>query len=324
MVAISLELLYLFNWIIIHNQSLIITRKNPTEMRFSYPIYLFLFFISIIYTPLYAQLSGIVVDAAGEPLAFASVYLKGTSEGTTTNVEGNYELNLARGDYEIVFQYVGYQQQIQQVTIGDKPIILNVTLSQQAVDLQEVVVSANAEDPAYRVIRKAIEKRDYYLKQVQAYSCDVYIKGLQKIYEAPKKILGLDVDVMTDGVLDSNRQGIVYLSESLAKLHRQEPGDFKEIMISSKISGDDNGFSFNNARAMDFNFYENTINGLGREVLSPIGNRALSYYRYKLVGTFSDESGNLINKIEVLPKNPALPAFYGHIYIVEYYGIFKV
>ena len=140
-----------------------------------------------IYTPLYAQLSGTVVDAAGEPLAFASVYLKGTSEGTTTNVEGNYELNLARGDYEIVFQYVGYQQQIQQVTIGDKPIILNVTLSQQAVDLQEVVVSANAEDPAYRVIRKAIEKRDYYLKQVQAYSCDVYIKGLQKIYEAPKK-----------------------------------------------------------------------------------------------------------------------------------------
>ncbi len=286
-------------------------------MRFSYPICLFLFFISITYTPLYAQLSGRVVDAEGEPLAFASVYLKGTSEGTTTNVEGNYELNLTKGDYEIVFQYVGYQQQIQQVTIGDKPTMLNVTLSQQAVDLEEVVVSANAEDPAYRVIRKAIEKRDYYLKQVKAYSCDVYIKGLQKIYEAPKKILGLDVDVMTDGVLDSNRQGIVYLSESLAKLHRQEPDDFKEIMISSKISGDDNGFSFNNARAMDFNFYENTINGLGREVLSPIGNRALSYYRYKLVGTFSDESGNLINKIEVLPKNPALPAFYGHIYIVE-------
>ena len=277
-----------------------------------------LFFICLIISiSLNAQLSGKVTDVEGDPLAFASVYLKGTSEGTTTNVEGNYELNLAKGDYKIVFQYVGFQQQIKQVTIGDKPIILNVILPQQAVDLQEIVVSANAEDPAYPVIRKAIAKRDYYLKQVKAYSCDVYIKGLQKIYKAPKKIMGMDVDVMTDGVLDSNRQGIVYLSESLAKLHRQEPNDYKEVMISSKISGNDNGFSFNSAGAMDFNFYENTISGLGREVMSPIGNRALSYYRYKLVGTFYDESGNLINKIEVTPKNPALPVFYGHIYIVE-------
>ncbi len=277
---------------------------------------LFFFFI-INVTSLYAQLSGTVTDSEGEPLAFASVYLKGTSEGTTTNIEGDYELNLVTGDYEIVFQYVGYQQQIKRVTIGDKPTRLNVILPQQAVNLQEVVVSANAEDPAYPVIRKAIAKRDYYLKQVKAYSCDVYIKGIQKIYKAPKKIMGMDVDVMTDGVLDSNRQGIVYLSESLAKLHKQEPNDYKEIMISSKISGNDNGFSFNSAGAMDFNFYENTISGLGREVMSPIGNRALSYYRYKLVGTFSDESGNLINKIEVFPKNPALPVFYGHIYIVE-------
>ena len=287
-------------------------------MKTSCLIYAYLFFIFlIIATPLNAQLSGTVTDREGEPLSFASVYLKGTSEGTTTNIEGDYELNLAEGEYEIIFQYVGYQQQVQQVIIGKQPVILKVVLAQQAVDLQEIVVSANAEDPAYPVIRKAIAKRDYYLKQVKAYSCDVYIKGMQKIYKAPKKIMGMDVDVMTDGVLDSNRQGIVYLSESLAKLHRQEPNDYKEIMISSKISGNDNGFSFNSAGAMDFNFYENTISGLGREVMSPIGNRALSYYRYKLVGTFADEYGNLINKIQVLPKNPALPVFYGHIYIVE-------
>ena len=59
------------------------------------------------------------------------------------------------------------------------------------------------------------------------------------------------------GTLDSNRQGIVYLSESEAKLYYQKPDQKKEEMISSKVSGNDNGFSFNRASLMDFDFYEN-------------------------------------------------------------------
>jgi hypothetical protein len=251
----------------------------------------------------------------GEPLAFASVYVQGTSRGTTTNVEGDYFLELTPGDYKLVFQYVGYKQLVKRVELTQKTIRVDAQLEAESVTLKEIVVQADAEDPAYAIIRKAISKRKYYKNLVDRYSCDVYVKGINKLLDAPEKILGNDLGNM-GGMLDSNRQGIVYLSESEAKLFYQKPNEKKELMISSKIAGDDNGFSFNRASSMDFDFYENHIE-IERNLISPIADNAMSYYRYKLIGTLFDEEGRLINKIEVLPKRSEDPVFRGFIYIVE-------
>ena len=262
-----------------------------------------------------AQIKGVVTDRDSLPLSFANVYVQGTTQGTTTNIDGEYSFELAPGKYNLVFQYVGYQQQIIPVQLGKKVLNLDVILETESVKLQEVVVRADAEDPAYAVIRKAIKKRPYYRNLVNSYECDVYIKGVQKLLDAPDKIFGQEIGDM-GGSLDSNRQGIVYLSESQAKLYYQEPDQKKEIMISSKVSGNDNGFSFNRATLMDFNFYDNFME-IERNIISPIANNALSYYRYKLIGTLYDEDGHLINKIEVIPKRSQDPVFRGFIYIVE-------
>ena len=90
----------------------------------------------------------------------------------------------------------------------------------------------------------------------------------------------------------------------------------KEKITASKVSGDNSGFSFNNAIDVDFNFYNNTVE-FGNEIVSPIANNAFSYYRYQLEGVFYDVRGNLINKINVLPKRKNDPIFSGSIYIVE-------
>ncbi|MEM8907105.1 MAG: DUF5686 and carboxypeptidase regulatory-like domain-containing protein, partial [Bacteroidota bacterium] len=261
------------------------------------------------------QVYGEVRGANGEALAFASIYVQGTSQGTTTNDEGHYLFHLPPGQHQLVFQYVGYQQKIVRVSMEDQPVPLDVVLVSEAVDLQEVVVKADAEDPAYGIIRKAIAKRAEYLRKVPAYSCDVYIKGNQKVLDAPEKFLGIEIGDM-GGSLDSNRQGILYLSESQAKLHRQQPDWIKEQMISTKVSGNDNGFGFNRASLMDFNFYNNHIE-IERKLLSPIANTALQYYRYQLMGTFYDKAGHLINKIKVIPKRDADAVFRGYLYIVE-------
>ncbi|MFT5384413.1 MAG: hypothetical protein ACI8X3_001830 [Saprospiraceae bacterium] len=261
------------------------------------------------------QINGKITNKDGAALSFASVYVQGTSRGTTTNFEGDYFLELTPGSYKIVFQYVGYKQLVKEIEIGKNPIRVDVALEEEALILQEVVVKANAEDPAYAIIRKAIEKRKYYRDRVDEYACDVYIKGVNKLLDAPEKIFGQDLGNM-GGMLDTNRQGIVYLSESEAKLFFQKPDQKKEQMISSKISGNDNGFSFNQASSMDFSFYENFIE-IERKLISPIADNALAYYRYKLLGTLFDEGGRLINKIEVLPKREQDPVFRGLIYIVE-------
>jgi hypothetical protein len=262
-----------------------------------------------------AQVSGIIVGPSGEPLPFASVYLQGTSKGTTSNVEGRFSLDLEDGTYQLVFQYIGYKQQIRKIQLEGKPLELRIIMEEEAVELSEVVVRADQEDPAYRVIRAAMEKRKYFLKQVDTYACEVYIKGNIKFLNAPEKFLGQEIGDL-DGNLDSNRQGIIYLSESEARLYFKQPDKYKEIMQSTKVSGNDNGFGFNQASEMDFNLYRN-YSLYNRQIISPIASNALGYYRYRLEGTFFDQEGNLINKIEVIPKRSEDPVYQGYIYIIE-------
>lgn len=278
-------------------------------------ILLLLLGLSNFYTFLNAQVRGKITDQTGEPLPFASIYLKGTSTGTNSNVDGAYNLDIPPGSYELVFQYVGYQQHIEKITLTDEPLQLDVKLKEEAIDLTEVVVRADAEDPAYAVIRKAIAKRKYYRDLVSEYSCDVYIKGNMKFLDAPEKFMGQEIGTMR-GSLDSNRQGIIYLSESKAKLYFQEPDNYKEEMIFTKLSGNDQGFGFNRASDMDFNLYK-AYSLLGRQIISPIASNALQYYRYKLVGTFYDDKQRLVNKIQLLPKRAEDPVYHGFIYITE-------
>ena len=273
-------------------------------------------FIALVYgVQSYGQITGTVSDSSGEPLPLVSIYVQGTSMGTTTNLEGIYQLNLDNGSYDIVYQFIGFETQVEHVEIDGGPVEVHIVLSEQALLINEVVVAADAEDPAYRVIREAIKKRDYHNNLHEQYACEVYVKGYNKVLDAPEKIFGIDVGDM-DGALDSNRQGIVYLSESISNLYYSRPDDYKEVVTSSKISGDDQGYSFNSAAEMQFNIYKNT-ESLARAIILPIADNALKYYRYRLDGTFYDQENRLINKIEVIPTSLTDPVVTGYIYIVE-------
>ena len=56
-------------------------------------------------------ISGYIYDNEGEPLSFATIYVKQTETGTTTNIEGYFSLTLAPGKYNLFFQYLGYAAQ---------------------------------------------------------------------------------------------------------------------------------------------------------------------------------------------------------------------
>jgi len=276
---------------------------------------LFLLLIGFVYPMDAARLYGILQDNKGNTLPFASVYITGTSTGTTSNADGYYEIELAAGTYEFTFQYIGYEAVSKEVTIGNKDIELNITLSPVAQNLSEVVVTAG-EDPAYAIIRKAIRKRKYYQKQVKEYSCDSYVKGTQHIENLPKSFMGQSLEGFRQG-LDSSGTGIIYLSESMSRLHYKN-GEYKEIMTSSKVSGNDNGFSFNSGAALSqISFYKNSFELGDTKILSPIARNALSAYKYRLESTFLDKDDRKINKIEVIPKNKMGAVFQGYIYIVD-------
>ena len=275
----------------------------------------FTFCFLITATAFATHIRGKLTDEKGEMLSFASIYVRGTSIGTTSNIDGFYDLVLEEGDYELVFQYVGYESKTEKITLGKEDIELNIVLGPIANNIQEIVVTAG-EDPAYRIIRKAIKKRKFHLNQVKQYSCESYVKGTQHIRNLPKKFMGQSLDMFREG-LDSNGTGIIYLSEAVSKLHYKD-GEFKEIMSSSKVSGNDNGFSFNSGAAMaSMTFYENSFELGDTEILSPIASGALGSYKYRLETSFYDNEGHLVYKIEVIPKNKLGAVFGGYIYIVD-------
>lgn len=261
-----------------------------------------------------AQIKGTVTDAKNQSLPFVNILIENTYNGTTTNTDGKYELNITTPKtYTVVFSYLGYKTVKKTVSISKFPYHLNATLKEESVTLSEVQINSE-ENPANAIIRNAIAQRKINLKKINSYKVDFYSRGLIKIKNAPKKVLGQEVDLGVE--LDSTRSGIFYLSETISKIQFLRPDKLKEKITASKVSGNDSGFSFNNARDVDFNFYENNVT-FGGENISPIANNAFGYYTYKLDGVFYDERGNLINKIKVIPKRKNDPVFEGYIYIVE-------
>ena len=255
------------------------------------------------------QLTGKVTDKSGEPLAFATLYVEGTTIGTTTNMEGNYVLNLEPGEYNMVFQYVGYEKKIFPIEIK-KDKKLNVKLESEALQLKNVVITADDEDPAYRIIRAAIKKRKYHLDEVNGYQCSVYMKGLQDLKSKPDQVFGYKVPVDT---------GIAYLSESISILSVSKPDKIHEHMISSKVSGNLTNFSYNQVSQMLFSFYDNLVKVMElseRRFVSPIASNALMFYDYKLEG-YKFENDHIINRIRVTPRRKSDPVFEGYIYIIE-------
>ena len=85
-----------------------------------------------------SAVTGVVTDANGEPLIGASVQVKGTKRGTSTDVDGKYSINAAAGS-TLVISYVGHKAK--EVKVGNDGVV-NITLDASDTSLDEVVVTA--------------------------------------------------------------------------------------------------------------------------------------------------------------------------------------
>lgn len=107
-------------------------------------LFLFLCFIPILYaSPTLAEqaivIKGKVTDSQKESIPGANVFLKGTTTGTITDFDGNFQITVPDKKAILVFSFVGYTNQ--EIHIGNKTVI-NVTLIDDSQNLEEVVVVA--------------------------------------------------------------------------------------------------------------------------------------------------------------------------------------
>lgn len=116
----------------------------PSDMRY------ILFTITLLLTTMLASahknssmVSGKVLSLDGEPIDYATVFLKGTSYSGSTNEKGLYHINAPEGNYTIVFTAVGFEKVEKPVTIkADQRTRVNVKMKSSA-QLAEVIIVGN-------------------------------------------------------------------------------------------------------------------------------------------------------------------------------------
>lgn len=263
-------------------------------------------------------LKGTIKDENGESLPYATVYIAGTTIGTSSNAEGVYELTIPSGSHKIYCQYMGFQQSSFTVTLQENETVTHhFKLKEQTLRIKEHIVKAS-EDPALYIIRKVIARRKFHQQQIKTFETDIYLKGVLRTREIPTKVLGVKVEPGMVTGLDSAGKGILYLCEEEATYYTQD-NQSKTVIHAVRESGNPNGLGVSSFPEV-VRFYENNIHiseGIApRGMISPVSDGALNYYRYKLEGDF-EEAGNTIYKITVTPKRPYEPLFTGTLYIVD-------
>ncbi len=98
---------------------------------------LLLFIFTTTFISFSRNIRGLVVDVEGESLTGVTVVAKGTTQGTITDINGQYSIEVDQEDKELVFSYIGYQTQ--EIEIASKSTI-NVVLREETQTLKDVVV----------------------------------------------------------------------------------------------------------------------------------------------------------------------------------------
>jgi TonB-dependent receptor len=114
--------------------------------------FILLIALAIIFVPLSTQASSKIVGKVtgkdtGTPLPGANVYLKSTSLGISTDIDGNYTISyVPTGNYTLQVSYIGYKPQSLEIKITqDETLVLDFGLEPMNLEGEEVVVTAQAE-----------------------------------------------------------------------------------------------------------------------------------------------------------------------------------
>lgn len=104
-----------------------------------------LFFSTVIFAQDFT-ISGYMRDAAtGEELLYATVLVKETGQGVTTNLYGFYSLTLPKGDYTFQYSYIGMTTMEMKLSLNDN-VKQDVELQSGGIELEEIVVKAQKEN----------------------------------------------------------------------------------------------------------------------------------------------------------------------------------
>ena len=242
---------------------------------------------------------GTVYDTiSGDPIAFAVVSIGGSDVSTLTSRAGAFRLAVPRGVQELQFRKIGYRMRSVSVTVDTSTTLSDVHMNPLPFELATVLVTAD--DPATRIIRLAIERKNDLLSRIHDYRYDAYVKFIVR-----------DLNKHEDSTAS-----IVLITESQTTAYWEQPDTYQETITartqSSNLNADANLVSVGQI----VNFNRNRIDMQKYAVVSPTADDALDHYRYYLLDTL-DVGGRAVFRLAIEPKSEIAPLFVGIIDIAD-------
>ncbi|MFM8913309.1 MAG: DUF5686 family protein, partial [Flammeovirgaceae bacterium] len=263
-------------------------------------------------------ISGKIIDSLKlEPIAFANVVLADGIHGTTTDIEGNFQLTLPVGySQPITLSHVSYQK----VKLPFRYFQTNkiIKLRPSNLVLSEVIIKAG-ENPAFRIIRNAVKNKKQNdpdnLESYQYHSYNKFIVRPTEMGDSYKK--RADSLRNTSGDKTKGQKELLewdslssrmhfFMTESVTEKKVMNPGRQKETLIGYKASGFKSPLFANVATDYQpFSFYNDKISLLGKDFLNPISKNSEQRYEFYLTDTTYLEN-DTVYVIQYEPKRGKL------------------
>jgi Family of unknown function (DUF5686)/CarboxypepD_reg-like domain len=296
---------------------------------------LVLFGIIITHHNLFAQyvITGRITDAKnGDPLPFATVGLKGKNinAGAQTNFEGVYTIKTKFMADSIYVSTVNYKKKIKALDKNATTQTIDFQMVGEAKSLDEVVVFSG-ENPAFKILRKLRENADKNdRKRLTAFEYDSYSKMELDVDNISEKFKEKKVMKQIQGAIEKfekiageDGKAVIptFISETISKFYfRETPSRKKEIILKNNIMGvgvKEGSFVSQIVGGnifANYNFYDNFVPFLGKDIISPIGNNWKGTYSWYITDT-TDVDGHICYGMEFDPKNDKDLVFTGKVFI---------
>jgi hypothetical protein len=277
------------------------------------------------------SITGLVRDSLSrEGIAYASISLMGTSEGTIANDKGGFNINTRASFTRLRISAMGYKTKEVEIKPGQGSVIL-VDLVSSGVELDEVVVRKGKEkyskkdNPAVEMIRKLRARRDDNdPKRFPHYGYTQYermmlgLGNLDDIISKPEEQAWIS-EYADTSMLTGKRVLPISIKETVARDYYGATGH-KRIILGSKHAGIDERIDQNNVKKIlddfmgEIDIFQNDVTLLTNRFVSPLSRIAVDFYKFYLNDTV-DVDGERCAVLSFVPFTPQTFGFLGRLYV---------
>lgn len=270
------------------------------------------------------RVKGSITDErSGEPLAFVNLIFKGTTIGTHTDINGQFDLSIHKAADTLLVSYLGYQSQRIRIQ-PNKLNELRIKLKSSENMLSAVEIKPG-ENPAHRIMRNVVEhKAQNDPSTLPAYQYRVYNKiefDMNNYGDKLAKRRALRRFQFVFDYADTTEEGKVFLPMAITEntseiIYQREPTRKRETILGTRISGlkSQSVSQFLGDMYQNVNIYDNFLLIFNRSFVSPVTDNFLRYYKYYLIDSVYLGQDRCY-KLLFLPKRKQDLTFTGDLYI---------